>query len=137
MSTRAFIIEKTTNGTSRGIYCHHDGYISGVGRTLNKYYRDPFVVSALIALGGLSSLGQSLGSKVDFETYSGNEQCVAYHRDRGEDLVITNYMGGSQDDEEYTYMYDHSTQKWYIKKGSGRSKNWVLLDSIIEKDPFG
>lgn len=57
MSTRSAIIQKTADGY-RGIYCHHDGYIQGVGRALieeNEYSTDE-AVSALIERGHMSSI---------------------------------------------------------------------------------
>lgn len=131
MSTRAHILEKT-NTETRGIYCHHDGYLDHVGRILNTFYRDPQMVSKLIALGGISSLGKFIGDKIDFdksheEKYK--DQCVAYHRDRGEDLEIMNFTldRPGDFDIDYVYMYDHTTCLWYVKA----NHDWVSLDNII------
>ena len=38
MSTHATIWIKNSNDTFTGIYCHFDGYLSGVGDTLLKHY---------------------------------------------------------------------------------------------------
>ena len=59
MSTRSAIIQKTAEGY-RGIYCHHDGYLQGVGRALieqNQYSTDE-AVSALISRGDMSSISK-------------------------------------------------------------------------------
>lgn len=59
MSTRSAIIQKTAEGY-RGIYCHHDGYLQGVGRALiaeNQYGTDE-AVSALIERGHMSSISE-------------------------------------------------------------------------------
>lgn len=70
MSTRSAIIAKIGE-KYRGIYCHFDGYIEGVGHTLLKHYSDPDKVAALIALGDISSLGRDIS------------ETRAYHRDAG------------------------------------------------------
>lgn len=38
MSTRSAIIRKTEDGSYEGIYCHFDGYLAGVGKTLQEHY---------------------------------------------------------------------------------------------------
>lgn len=63
------------DGRVRSVYCHHDGYLEGVGRTLLDHYTDPDKIDSLLALGDLSSLGD------DPETPG---ECIAYMRDHGE-----------------------------------------------------
>lgn len=72
MATRSFIATKNFDGTITGIYCHYDGYPSGVGKTLTTSYTDPTTIDELIGLGSISSLGDTL------------TETVAYSRDRGE-----------------------------------------------------
>ena len=48
------------NDTIKSIYCHWDGYLTSVGRTLFHHYSDPAKVRALITLGDISSLGPNL-----------------------------------------------------------------------------
>lgn len=79
MSTRSRIAIETESGTVKSIYCHFDGYVSGVGKTLYNHY-DKEKLEELIELGDISSLGES------------TENTVAYHRDRGEDLCSTDYL---------------------------------------------
>jgi hypothetical protein len=38
MSTRSRIAIENQNGSVTSIYCHFDGYISGVGKTLKECY---------------------------------------------------------------------------------------------------
>lgn len=86
MSTRAAIIEKTETGY-RGIYCHHDGYFEGVGRTLIDFYSDDDKVKALIDLGDISSLGEI------------NDSALAYTRNLGEDYEDNKPLEGKSLDE--------------------------------------
>ena len=72
MATRSFIAQKLINGTFQAIYCHWDGYPENNGLLLFKHYRTDDAVAGILALGSLSSLGDS------------RESCEAYHRDKGE-----------------------------------------------------
>ena len=73
MSTRARIAIENQDETVDSIYCHFDGYIDSVGKTLFNHY-DQEKLERLLELGDISSLGEST---ID---------TVAYCRDRGEDL---------------------------------------------------
>jgi hypothetical protein len=83
----------------KSIYCHYDGYIEGVGKTLLKHY-DSARANHLVALGDLSTIGNVIGeahpfspfdlppelagmSLNDFNARFG-EMCTFYGRDRGE-----------------------------------------------------
>ena len=97
MSTRSRIAIENESGIVNSIYCHFDGYISGVGKTLFNHY-DKEKLQKLIELGDISSLGEST---ID---------TVAYCRDRGEDLHSTSYLNveglfelGFESGEEYVY----------------------------------
>ncbi len=68
MSTRSGI-GLLRNEEVRYIYCHHDGYVTGVGRLLFLHYPSPEQVDSLLALGDLSSLGAT------------PDECTAYFRD--------------------------------------------------------
>ena len=74
MSTRSRIAIENQDGTVTSIYCHFDGYLSGVGKLLKEYYTTQPKVQALIELGDISSLDMTPTST------------IAYHRDRGEDF---------------------------------------------------
>lgn len=80
MATRSRIAIENQNGSVTSIYCHFDGYISGVGKLLKEYYTTQAKVEALIELGDISGLEMTPTST------------VAYHRDRGEDLRKTSYL---------------------------------------------
>jgi hypothetical protein len=79
MSTRSRIAIEKQDGTVKSIYCHFDGYVDGVGKTLFNHY-DKEKLEKLIELGDISVLHES------------TENTVAYHRDRGEDLHTTSYL---------------------------------------------
>jgi hypothetical protein len=75
MSTRSRIAIETESGTVKSIYCHFDGYVSGVGKTLFNHY-DREKLEKLIELGDISSLGES------------TENTVAYHGEIGGKIYI-------------------------------------------------
>lgn len=83
MSTRARIGIENENGKVTSIYTHSDGYPDHHWPVLTEHYNTEEKVRALLALGDLSWLGESIGEKHDFggENY---EWCLAYGRDRGE-----------------------------------------------------
>lgn len=87
----------TGNAIITGIYCHWDGYPSGVGKTLLENYTTKKDVKALLELGDISTLGDTL------------ETTVAYARDRGEnynDVKARTYYGPNTfNTEEYAYLF--------------------------------
>ena len=116
MSTRSWIGRLKEDGEVEAIYCYFDGYVDSVGKGLLGNYQSDAKVEALIELGAISSLGPEIGVKIGFENLTGEErleQCVAYHRDRGEPLEVekfssvTAYRDTALKDVfiEYTYLW--------------------------------
>jgi len=123
MSTRSRIAIETKSGTVKSIYCHFDGYVSGVGKTLYNHY-DKEKLEKLIELGDISSLGES------------TENTVAYHRDRGEDLHSTDYINIEglfgdcfRSGEKYTY-YLNKDGVWMLYTHQNTIK--ILKDKLEE-----
>ena len=109
MATRSTIAIQNEDGTVTGIYCHWDGYISCNGVILYENYNTEESVRELIALGDLSSLGETIGTQHDFDNAPGDE-CNAYGRDRGEDNVQAgDYFDWTDllinSGEEYNYLF--------------------------------
>lgn len=114
MSTNSTISIKRADGTKTSIYCHYDGYIEGVGVTLQLAYNTAEKVEELLELGDLSTLGyytepDAEKGKHDFESRQENV-CVAYHRDRGESFHQ------SSGTNEYNYTFDESEAVWYVEE---------------------
>ena len=126
MSTRCRIAIEQENGTIKSIYCHHDGYKSGVGAILRKHYTDPDKVAELIELGDLSSLGTfydkklaemrwkewDLPEKERHDLWALTEGMTLPYTDRGEDHQvrtdenIVEFMRKiGKTGEEYTYLF--------------------------------
>ena len=118
MSTRSHIGIRNTDGTVDYIYCHYDGYPSGVGETLTKHYTTYDKVKALIALGDLSVLGNEIGEKQDFNNRT-KGSCLAYGRDRGETGVEArkcSYVDYTKEYfEEYIYLFTPG-KGWQVRE---------------------
>ena len=133
MSTRARIGIQNKNGTITSIYCHHDGYLEGVGEILVNHYKAEEKSRKLMELGDMSSLGTEpvenlrgwenpgLGTtdwmKAYMELHPEN-QCVIY-KTRGEDCPakihksIEEYQKYSRDCwGEYAYLFKNN--KWFV-----------------------
>lgn len=112
MATRSFIGIQNLDGTITGVYCHHDGYLDGVGKTLKENYTTTKSVKDLVALGSLSSLGEDL------------DVTQAFHRDRGEpglDISIYGSLGQLRfGDGGYEYLYIFTPEGWTVAE---RHKN--------------
>lgn len=134
MSTRSDIIAHCKDGKWRRIYCHFDGYLEGVGKTLIEHYGNQVKIEKLMALGDLSILGEKIGVKHPFdgpsfrdvEKYATFEKrygkmCRAYGRDRGEKNVEADVFDTldaawpSKDTwTEFTYVWDRDTKRWGV-----------------------
>jgi hypothetical protein len=125
MSTRSRIAIENQDGTVDSIYCHFDGYLEGVGKTLFNHY-DQEKLEKLLELGDISSLGEST---ID---------TVAYCRDRGEDLHFKTFKdvedlfeNGFNSAEEYIYCLTKEGI-WLVNK-YGESVVGYLADELEEE----
>ena len=137
MVTRAFIIcgDPTTEEGGKGIYLHQNGEFEKAGKILFENYNTEEKVKELVSLGDLSKLGKEIGYQHEFyeetENYSG---CLAYHRDRNEELKIwdvnkdflKHYLG------EYTYVYAFKDNQWscFVK---GKEQSLAEILDIAEE----
>ena len=147
MGTRSAIGVVTGDGSIRAVYCHYDGYLDGVGKTLLENYNDFDSVMDLVGFGDMSSLGTSIGEKHDFnrinvsawETERTKNWCMFYNRDRGEkdvsfgtfeneDEFYEHYIGCGC---EYLYLFKSEIDEaWYYNTGRW-SSDWKLLDAAL------
>lgn len=123
MGTRSLIGIKSPRGIIEFIYCHWDGYPSHNGKILIENYNQTKKVYNLIGLGDISSLGEEIGEKQDFDSPSNKSWCVSYIRDRGESEDVCGYQTVHSEDEflrqdfgsEYKYLFKDN--KWYFSNG--------------------
>jgi hypothetical protein len=137
MATRSRIgIELTDENGERivkSIYCHWDGYPTGVGQTLIDHYQDRDKVLDLIELGAISYLEK----EVDQYAPTGSTHphsfdhphpgvTVAYHRDRKEEKVPARVDAGVAD-----FFRKDFEQYGYILTEEGE---WLVAG--VEKEPI-
>ena len=88
MATRSTIALEFADGTVQQVYCHFDGYLSGVGAQLQADYTDPFALQALIEGGDMSCIGEPYSNRgedcparkfADFADYQANGQWEEYN----------------------------------------------------------
>ena len=125
MATRSNIAIENQDGTVSSVYCHFDGYIDGVGKTLFEYYRSREKMEQLIALGSISELNETI------------ETTVAYNRDRGErDLRIEKYENVEEFFDkfynQYSYLFTLDGQFIFSTKGLYRTA--LLEDALNGED---
>lgn len=145
------------------VYCHFDGYPSGVGRTLLEHWTDPEKVNRLIALGDLSVLGAEIGKRHDFDSHlgtynyetgeregssvpAGENWTLAYGRDRGEKGVgsVTHPLDEWPDSgQEAEYLFDPETREWRCRPETlnpvgwntvAQWEGWLSIPEAIERD---
>lgn len=113
MATSCKIIVKSGD-IYRGIRVHFDGYLEWAGVILFRNYNTDDKVFQLISLGDLSVLDANIGTNFDAsdehqrDEKRNEHQCVAYHRDYGRPLHISE--GHTLEEvfelEDYAYFWD-------------------------------
>ena len=115
MSTNASISVKHANGTFSTVYLHWDGDSYAIG-TLREHYATLEKAEALVALGDISVLGDSIECpdghcfERPVKGYS-----IAYHRDRGEDRIqCAPTKSYSLSELRYDHQFHHvfANDKW-------------------------
>ena len=135
MATRSNIAMKTAEGKIVSVYCHWDGYVANNGKILLENYTDADKIEALVALGSISSLGEQIGDKQDFDDRDTqkDEWTLFYTRDRGEDLVISEYddiPSWIADMEEYAYLWDG--QNWLVNHHGEKDANGYPIFNFLD-----
>ena len=140
MSTNANIAMIQPDGTIRAIYNHWDGYPEGVGKTLIENYTTPEIITTLLDLGDISSLGASptpseLTTRFGFDgslspefhkldtaeqnrlNFEDRQHTLTYGRDRNEtDTAAQTYKSLAEWNrharEEYNYLFKDG--QWFL-----------------------
>jgi hypothetical protein len=134
MATRSLIGKLNSDKTTVDyIYCHWDGHIDNNGRILHEHYNTLEKVDALLALGDLSSLGNEIGEKHDFDFHlskPGEDWCTAYGRDRGETGVswkTATFERYPTSNWTTDYQYLFTDEGWKVNSGDG----WQLVEGLL------
>lgn len=127
MGTRSTIALEFADGTVEQVYCHWDGYLENNGAILKANYMDPFKVKELVALGGFSSLS---------ETVEGTKETA--YTGRGEELVIERYKNADEyfdtcSQEEYDYILRNvnGVAVWFVRCYATNNQ-WVTMSEAEE-----
>ena len=139
MSTRGVIaFENPENKTCRSIYVHFDMYLDGAGIALTSHYTTPERVEQLLALGGLSALGDKL-SKDDPEPEA-QDICIAYHRDYGESYkaprvweTADKLLDQASDIYWAEYVYLFRDGEWYFDTPY-RPQGWRSVKQTLQEE---
>lgn len=116
MSTHSTIAVLHEDGTVSQIYCHFDGYLSGVGKMLMTHYNSLLAAEFLVSKGNLSVLAERVtpDCTIGIHTFdvAQNGVCVYYGRDRGDEDTepntfanVTSYLDLVMC-EEYNYLFN-------------------------------
>jgi hypothetical protein len=115
MGTRSTIALEYADGTVHQVYCHWDGYLSNNGEILRDHYMDPFKVRDLVALGGFSSLSETVEATAETAYTQRGEECVvSKFKDYGDYVANHQY-------EEYDYILRQVEGKavWFVSDHDG------------------
>jgi hypothetical protein len=123
MGTRSTIALERADGTVIQVYCHWDGYLSGVGAELYNHYNTPEKLEELLLMGDMSTLGKDL------------ENTIFYHRDRGEDMSLQTF----QNYDEFRVYGDNQGYNYLMSNGelfySRESRVWKpLTETLVEPE---
>lgn len=158
MSTRSIIAIQTTDNI-KATYCHWDGHLDSVGKTIQENYLDENKVNQLIDLGRISSLRSEIGEKHPFDTpHDQNltddeldlkrDEHVAlyghmttfYKRDRGDDDVSpfiydspNDLLMNAPDDSNAELIYLFADNEWQVAS-IDTNWNFKLLTSQLKEN---
>ena len=127
MGTPCAIGMKMTDGSVKAIRCNYDGYVAGAGAILAGWYTQQEYVEALLNLGDLSELGETI------------DDCLAYHRNQGEELnpavkfdSVEDFRQTGNDVMCVDFLYIFDNDKWSTF-GLQNTNEWIKLDVIVNK----
>jgi hypothetical protein len=139
MATRS-LIGVMHGDKCKAVYCHFDGYLEGVGKTLLENY-DSSKANHLVALGDISVLAENIEVPADVEHSFDNRAkniTVFYGRDRGETGVdfkvfqdydeVLDFADGCM--LEYYYIMKDGV--WYVADYDNRELR-VLADELAKE----
>ena len=133
MSTRSLIGKLNKDNTVTYIYCHFDGYFEHNGEILIDHYDNDYKVDELINLGNISSLGEEIGEKQDFDYPRNKKWCLSYLRDRGckEDTANTISLEewNNMDNSWIEWLYLWNGYRWITSYRETNSK-WVEFNYL-------
>ena len=112
MSTRSRIAVELKDGTVKSVYCHWDGYPSGVGNDLlNRNFTSTEEVEEFLDEGSRSTVDEAYYDKYG-ESRGEKREVPTVHKD------IDTYVDEAFDWEEYAYLYTKDGD-WVVRSYNG------------------
>lgn len=130
MSTRSYIgleLPPISDGRpaakARGMYCHWDGYPSGVGDTLVKHYNTMALALAVVGCGYLSGLSEDLEKSF----------AESLNRDPPKDFdTVEEFYNGGPDGGAYYYLFRDG--KWHVSESGMANADWQVHVPVPEEE---
>lgn len=138
MSTNSNIGYQRKDGKVRAVYCHWDGYPTGVGATLIENHNSAREALRLVSLGDISVLAGTTGKLAPRGRYGREDTSngiVTYNRWRKEGTpqhgtVYDNELAWARDDQyggvEYLYLY-RPGYGWFVAQFPERGQEPVFV----------
>lgn len=124
MSTRCMIGYKDKDGI-KAVYCHHDGYWSGVGNTLLKWYKDERKVRQLMELGAMSSLGAFPISEEEAFKVFGSKVLPGAEEYSGKYIACEDY--GTREGMDHNRAVQYKDEADYLESETGSDREYLYL----------
>lgn len=127
MATRSTIALEFADGSVSQVYCHFDGYLSGVGAELVADYSDPFELQKLIDRGNMSCIGAPYTGRGD-ESYED-------HAPSRYENVVEYFDECYQEEYDYILRPVNGKAVWFVRF-SLTDGEWVTMEEArkMEKE---
>ena len=113
----------------KSVYAHWDGYLSGVGATLQEHY-DSAKANHLVALGDISSLDSQIGEQHEFDcphAYGSIEREV-WETNFGD---MTTFYGRDRGEKNADFQVSHDFAQFLeLVDGSGAEYFYIMKDGV-------
>lgn len=115
MATRSTIALEFADGTVQQIYCHWDGYLSGVGAVLQAEYMNPFDLRELIDAGDMSTFDEPYSNR--------GEVCPARVYANADEY----YDCCQQEEYDYILRNINGVATWFVRFYASEGV-WLTMD---------
>lgn len=119
MATRSTIAVIRDDGTIRSVYCHFDGYLEGVGETLNNSYNSRKLAEQIVAHGSIKSLEKEIEQTVFF-----NDEGEPRHQ------FFTNFDEYIENCKYKEFNYIFMKGKWFVSEGDEIRNGHFRLNAL-------
>lgn len=124
MGTAAMIGIYNEDGSVTASYCHYDGYVEGVGRTLNDHYNTQYDAEIVAKGGYMSAL---------YDDYLVTRQEAVHNEKAMKYKSVEEYAkrGSQYSGADYLYLWDG--EGWFFVPTYGESKEFEEVQMNLKK----